>query len=798
MSFVLVALLAVLAFHANDLRLPEELSSAVEAHGLPGQSGLLQSVMRGNLPTSFPAGQLSNRDQIADFAGRYRTADVRVTSSSVRFSRPWQINVSIGTYPGRVEARDGVFVPPGGTVSARMPAVPGRIQFGLAVLDGSEVWGSSSSAETWSAVTGSPVRMSHRLFRWLDLRAPSLSGRLSKWMFQFIRPASALSSLTGRRWLDFTLPWQGSAEDPAKRIEWTLRCDSAVPCVFSDIEFLPDANQPDKESAPQPDIPNFVVVVIDTLRADAVHAGDAPVSFSSFVARSASFVRGLSPGNMTSPSTNAFLGCRTPTELKSIAFAYAVSEDSRQQYYRTRADSFPAKFTAAGYKTAMIGNISVVSEVIGVGVDHGFQENISLEVEGYETALAGLVARKWIQEQKGKPFFLYVHLNAPHAPYKAPLRDVFATWPGFSRVQSLGDALRWLYAGEVRYAARTFDGILKELEAAGIAANTHVILTGDHGDQHVTRRFSGNEAGPVASGAFFDHGATLLDDEINVPLIWRGPGVIPSRHHTHVSTLGVGPAMIDMASASGANISSGTSCSAAARAAGNTLLSRVMPGNSKDGPPLPRPFGLEGYQQRGVVFDGRYKYIRAHEPVSKKLVPPSGWSVTRHEFFAREQLFDLDADPQESLNLAGRDTTLLMRARREYDRFYQVNTAFELVVEAPGGEPVEVPALGFHGSGSKRVVIPVPAGVRASDLAVKVGGKAVKISGASLRLPLPASQWQRLPREPGGEDALLAARSTPNAYVRRVLVNDGEVRRIVSGNPMFDQVLRDWGYLHDD
>ena len=84
------------------------------------------------------------------------------------------------------------------------------------------------------------------------------------------------------------------------------------------------------------------------------------------------------------------------------------------------------------------------------------------------------------------------------------------------------------------------------------------------------------------------------------------------------------------------------------------------------------------------------------------------------------------------------------------------------------------------------------------SLQVFVAGKPVKISSMAWRLPLSRGQWPGLPREIQGDESLLPVSHIPNAYLRRVPVNDTDVRRIVTGNPMFDQILREWGYLHDD
>src|SRR5690606_21819181 len=114
----------------------------------------------------------------------------------------------------------------------------------------------------------------------------------------------------------------------------------------------------------------------------------------------------------------------------------------------------PAQFTKARYDTAMVGNVSVLSEVYGVGVNHGFRHQISLEVDGYDTPAIARDAVRWLAKNGDHPFFLYVHFNAPHAPYRAPLFDLVRAFPGFGVFSSYAETLHWLYQGEVAYTDR--------------------------------------------------------------------------------------------------------------------------------------------------------------------------------------------------------------------------------------------------------------------------------------------------------------------------------------------------------
>ena len=789
--FILIFVIGLwLLFYPNDARLPDVLPATDVVDVGKSTLGFNRSLLRGELLfDASPSVALLGEEKNA-WATQYpalrEAFDVRVQINSARFIAPLQVRLSLGVYPARVVARDGIFVSAGGTLTVKsLVTSGGLIRFGVAGISG------SNSFE--ATVNGTPLiswkeslSFSELVVRLTGQLAPDWTRSLIKGYVQFIRPGSATESFTGRRWHDFSAVIPRGGDNSSDLV---LSCGPGGPCIFSDLTFSPNSSTNESTSAQRPQ--NFIVVLVDTLRSDAVISPTAPAPFQHFVSRSAAFSGALSPGNMTSPSTNALLGCHTPTEINGIAFAYAVHEDAREAHYRSGITSFPKVFSDRGYDTAMIGNISVISEVIGAGVSHGFNEDISIETEGYETALAARDSVRWIRSHKRSPFFLYIHLNAPHAPYRAPLSDIFEMWPGRSALNSYRSVLKWLYRAEVNYAARAFSEILKAVESESLESSTNVILLADHGDQHATRIFHGNESGPAYEGAFFDHGATLNSDEVAVPLVWRGPGVVPSMDRAPVSTIGLGAAMLGRAGIAD------NSCGVSSREAGERLTSTLV---GKDSRAEGSVFGIEGYQQRAVVVDARWKYIRAHEPTQKTLVPPMGWMLFPADVFIREEIYDLDLDPLEVLNL-GQDQNsadLIARCRREYERFYKVNTGFELIIESPRPDLIRVPYLKFESTGKSRVVLPLADKTPMNALQVFVGGQPVKIGSMAWRLPLAHSHWPLLPREIQGDGSLLSATHVPSAYLRRVPVNDTEVRRIVTGNPMFDQILREWGYLHDD
>ncbi len=114
----------------------------------------------------------------------------------------------------------------------------------------------------------------------------------------------------------------------------------------------------------------------------------------------------------------------------------------------------------------------------------------------------------------GKPFFLYLPLNAPHTPI-VPSKE----WQGTS---GLGD-----YADFVMALDATVGKVLVALDAQGLASNTLVIVTSDngfspHGDPKGLLRAQGHKP----SAQFRGYKADIWDGGHRVPCLVRWPGRI--------------------------------------------------------------------------------------------------------------------------------------------------------------------------------------------------------------------------------------------------------------------------------
>ena len=127
-----------------------------------------------------------------------------------------------------------------------------------------------------------------------------------------------------------------------------------------------------------------------------------------------------------------------------------------------------------------------------------------------------LEATNFIQQNRGRPFFLYWPINTPHYPLQGTgeWRDRYATLP----------APRRMYNAFVSTTDERIGQLLNVLKTFGLEKNTIVIFQSDHGHSAEERTFGGGgSAGPYRGAKF-----SLFEGGIRVPAIISYPGKIPA------------------------------------------------------------------------------------------------------------------------------------------------------------------------------------------------------------------------------------------------------------------------------
>lgn len=270
-------------------------------------------------------------------------------------------------------------------------------------------------------------------------------------------------------------------------------------------------------TAPAPAARNFLLITVDTLRADRVGAyGDAsartPV-IDGLAARGVRFDRAFATAPITLTSHASLLTGRYPpghgarhNGMRMMAGVPTLADSLRAQGFATAA--FVAAFPLDRR----------------FGLDHGFQAYGDQMPRGADGRLANerrgaaVVddAIAWLGQNRGQRFFLWVHLFEPHAPYG----DATGGHPIAAR-----------YAAEISEADRQIGRLLPALGDA--AASTLVAVTADHGEAF-------GEHGEIAHSIF------VYDTTLRVPWILAGPGVPTRAISAPVSLVDLAPTVMTL------------------------------------------------------------------------------------------------------------------------------------------------------------------------------------------------------------------------------------------------------------
>jgi arylsulfatase A-like enzyme len=144
-------------------------------------------------------------------------------------------------------------------------------------------------------------------------------------------------------------------------------------------------------------------------------------------------------------------------------------------------------------------------------------------------------AIEWLAGAK-RPFFLTLLTIDPHDPY-SPQGDLLAAALAKDPPATQHDYVRVQYRAEVAFNDRTFGQLLAHLEEEQMLDETIVVFTSDHG-----KEFWEHQS--------FQHGRTLYEEVLRVPLMIRYPGSSqfePGRHiRRPVQTTDIAPTLLEL------------------------------------------------------------------------------------------------------------------------------------------------------------------------------------------------------------------------------------------------------------
>jgi arylsulfatase A-like enzyme len=386
---------------------------------------------------------------------------------------------------------------------------------------------------------------------------------------------------------------------------------------------------------------SFVVYIVDSLRADRLggygHPRGLTPAIDRFAAAAVLFEEARAQSSWTRPTVATLFTGLTPVRHGATGIDSRLSDE---------AATLAELLRERGYRTGYVTSNGNTTEAFGFGQGIDFFRWVhgGAEDDKVRWRVVHGAGREFLDGVRvGAPFFLVLHTVEPHAPYRPPAdlrrrwapgadprlgeRDVLVRLPGADPGPEVVRQVSALYDAEVADADAGFADLLAELSRRGRENDTAVLFLSDHGEELFDH---GN----------VEHGRTLFEEQLRIPLIWRIPGQSGGRRIAEpIDQVDVAPTLLELAGLPVPTDLPGRSFAAALR-----------------GGPLPSPRSSAAwldrltFRQESIRHDG-FKLIRNLQPRSRTAV-------------ADESLFELARDAAELAPLGeGRELRLaILRA----------------------------------------------------------------------------------------------------------------------------------------
>jgi len=397
---------------------------------------------------------------------------------------------------------------------------------------------------------------------------------------------------------------------------------------------------------------NYILITVDTLRADRLHCYGFPSietpNIDLYASKGIKFEKCIAQTPLTLPSHASILTGTHPL--------FHGVRDNGGFLVPPELVTLAEIFKERGYQTAAFVAAYVLDSKWGLnqGFDYYFDK---FDLSRFHKISLGSVQRpanevmdealSWLEEKKGGKFFAWIHLYDPHTPYEPP-PPYDSKYPGRP------------YVGEIAFTDSELGRLWQFLENNNLLDNSFLIFASDHGESLGEHRES-------------THGFFVYQEGIHVPLIF----VTPFEELQEVSSSAV-VSLVDIMP---------TVCEMAE---------------------IPIPSQIQGDSLLPLFFNPEkshsYAYAESYYPRFHY-----GWSELksfqnqRYKLIIAPEmeLYDLKEDPDEKENLALSQTKILAELKTEADSFIEKfsENAFEIDYRKIDEETREkLAALGYIGT----------------------------------------------------------------------------------------------------
>ena len=386
--------------------------------------------------------------------------------------------------------------------------------------------------------------------------------------------------------------------------------------------------------------PNFMVIILDGLRADHLaaygyHRNTAP-NIEKKLDQCLIFKNAFSQAAAT-PGSTVSLFTSTYTSVHGVHMPEKASEGLT---ILERLPTLAEVLKESGYYTKAISLTSWITPENGYG--EGFEDfefswdmvsdNIQEPIN--EAQLAAERINDFLNRDLKQPFFLYVHMLGPHWPYDPPEEfNIFQNKdaplpPNISVYDKMlrGEARRFLNQlisngklseEDVKYLIDRYDGgiyqsdaalalVLDEIKSKGLHKNSMIIITADHGEQLMDHGWIGHWQ--------------PFNDTLHIPLIINYPPLFKKREFRDypVESIDIGP----------------------------TILSAAK---------IKKPVTFKGEN----ILAGKGKGYAVSDGGSWWKIQNLEWSLIYHLDKKKYELYDLQSDPGELYNIADQHSDIV-------------------------------------------------------------------------------------------------------------------------------------------
>jgi len=423
-----------------------------------------------------------------------------------------------------------------------------------------------------------------------------------------------------------------------------VACETPAPATPPAPAPAPAPAPPSFDYSAKASTLNVIFISMDALRFDRTGAGGfaGTPNLDAFANDAVYFTNTTSAAPWTVPSHMAMFTGRWPT-LHGITNKLKPGPEGDLVFQELADDIplFPERLVDAGWKA--------VAFTGGAGVQAKFGYGRKFETYLDDKPFAGMdysgpAAMAWLREHSKEHFFMFFHGYDAHGQHplvdqtpRAAVPDYTGTLDGgieeqaklreqgLAAIKKPGDEANLdgaVTAEDIRFLTAIYDAKVKEadkrlgtfldtVKELGLYDTSIIVIVGDHGEEFMEHHY-------------LDHGATLCEHQLHVPMIIRFPG---GEGHGHVAdavrTIDVFPTVFDalgVAPPEGIN--------------GQSLIP-VLQGQKLDLP---------------IYSESDYRlfvHLRSEKKNGKKMV------LDLED--GQKKLFDLTADPAEQMDLSATD-----------------------------------------------------------------------------------------------------------------------------------------------